>query len=937
MDAIISRLSAFTITNLDTTPPEVGCIETTEQALNQLTNNNIAPLPLPLPSPPTSPDPSTTASILDGDLRRLWLLDEKFDSHMKSIILSLDALSSPGISSQCQVEASLAQEKRWLESSIRELYGLQHHCEADIRVLAAAMRDRMAQFASGIDMYLEVLQRRSSPQSSPHVINSGKFILILSSQNSQLPLDPYFITDLHGKHTPSLVAILNVVAQNLFGHATRTWCNANLQSHKLFWEELMTEGGRTPSVRDTKLHTNFPTDLRTARKSLNIEPDTIKYAACPTCCCLYPPGNTGTATEWPTECTWRSFKDSPPCGQPLVKSAVKDGESVRAPIYPYVVQNFDSFVGRMLCRPGYEKILDDGTVFSDHDKELWDIKDAEAIRGLKGPDNKPFMDGFKRNELRLAWSLSVDWFNPFHNKKGGKSASSGSIAMLLLNLPPSLRYQSENIYLHSVSPREPTADRVNHYLEPLVQTMEHNHQHGTHFTKTYDNPHEGRNTRSMIAVEVFDLKGAKRVLGHCSPTSNHNFCSFCTTSKANIGNFDWQQWEPRKVEDLRSAAEKWRDAPSAAERKALYKANGVRWSALWGLSYFDPTRSVIVDGMHNLFEGLVEFHCRTVLGIDRPPPEPEEEKVADPEQLATATRLFAQSPPRDRLERFTIPVLKALCSNNHIPLPNVARGKKLKKAQVLDVLKDFLVGPLMLSSTTPLNIPQEKRALQIPAPSNSPNLAGSAFESLVGNEYIDELVTPSNTGAPTRRAREWVVGDDGVTAKELKHIHKFLSETTRPSWHTPPPKNLGEASHGTLKADQLRSSIEFDVPAAIAQIWDHKCQESGNERELRQKKLVHATMLLAMAICWATSYRTSTLHAAQYMKCMVEYLNTLKELYPNLPWRPNHHTALHIGPFLLLFGPMHGWWMFVFERLIGKLQKINTNYKLGELGAVILC
>ena len=255
----------------------------------------------------------------------------------------------------------------------------------------------------------------------------------------------------------------------------------------------------------------------------------------------------------------------------------------------------------------------------------------------------------------------------------------------------------------------------------------------------------------------------------------------------------------------------------------------MHWSALWGLSYFNPTQSVIVDGMHNVFEGLVEFHCRTVLGIDFPPPELEKEKVADPKQLATATKLFAQSPSRDRLEHFTIPVLKALCSNNHIPLPNVARGKKLKKAQVLDVLKDFLVGPLMLSSTTPLNIPQEKRALQIPAPSDSPNLAGSAFESLVGNEYIDELVTPSNTGAPTRRAREWVVGDDGVTTKELKHIHKFLSETTRPSWHTPPPKNLGEASHGTLKADQLRSSIEFDVPAAIAQIWDHKCQESGNE------------------------------------------------------------------------------------------------------------
>lgn len=179
------------------------------------------------------------------------------------------------------------------------------------------------------------------------------------------------------------------------------------------------------------------------------------------------------------------------------------------------------------------------------------------------------------------------------------------------------------------------------------------------------------------------------------------------------------------------------------------------------------------------------------------------------------------------------------------------------------------------------------------------------------------------------------MGDDGVNAKELKYIHKLLSETTRPSWHTPPPSNLGEASHGQLKADQLRSSMEFDVPAAIAQIWVHDRQTSGDGEQVeRQKRLADGTLLLATAICWATSYCTSELRAAQYMKCMVAYLNIIKELYPNIAWRPNHHAALHIGPFLLLFGPMHGWWMFVFERVIGILQKTNTNEKIGELSLV---
>jgi hypothetical protein len=177
----------------------------------------------------------------------------------------------------------------------------------------------------------------------------------------------------------------------------------------------------------------------------------------------------------------------------------------------------------------------------------------------------------------------------------------------------------------------------------------------------------------------------------------------------------------------------------------------------------------------------------------------------------------------------------------------------------------------------------------------------------------------------------WAVGDDAINSKELKRIHTFLAQTTRPTWHTPPPKNLGEKSHRKLKADQLRSSMEFDVPAAMAQIWviDNQSPDD-DERTQRKEKLVDATILLTTAICWATSYETSELHAGWFMKCMVAYLNILKELYPTIAWRPNHHAALHIGSFLLLFGPMHGWWMFVFERIIGSLQRINTNDKLGE-------
>jgi hypothetical protein len=172
MDDIIARLSALTIPNLATTLPIVASMETVEQALNQLTLNGISIL-----TPPSSPPAallgfSSTTLAPDGNLKNLCLLDARFDSHMKSIICSLDELASPSPSSQSHVEVSLLEEKQWLQASIRGLQGLQHHCNAEIWVLAEAMQDRMVEFTSGIDLYLEVLGERSPLQSSP-IINTS--------------------------------------------------------------------------------------------------------------------------------------------------------------------------------------------------------------------------------------------------------------------------------------------------------------------------------------------------------------------------------------------------------------------------------------------------------------------------------------------------------------------------------------------------------------------------------------------------------------------------------------------------------------------------------------------------------------------------------------------------------------------------------------------
>ncbi|KAF8547083.1 hypothetical protein OG21DRAFT_1425498 [Imleria badia] len=74
----------------------------------------------------------------------------------------------------------------------------------------------------------------------------------------------------------------------------------------------------------------------------------------------------------------------------------------------------------------------------------------------------------------------------------------------------------------------------------------------------------------------------------------------------------------------------------------------------------------------------------------------------------------------------------------------------------------------------------------------------------------------------------------------------------------------------------------------------------------------------------------SSAHTKAYRLCITEYLGALKRIHPGFNSRPNHHAAIHISDFLNLFGPVHSWWAFPFERLIGILQCLPKNHKSGK-------
>lgn len=169
-----------------------------------------------------------------------------------------------------------------------------------------------------------------------------------------------------------------------------------------------------------------------------------------------------------------------------------------------------------------------------------------------------------------------------------------------------------------------------------------------------------------------------------------------------------------------------------------------------------------------------------------------------------------------------------------------------------------------------------------------------------------------------------------ITQQMLARIRQDSESTLRPAWQANLPKAFGSPSHGKLKADQWRTVIEFDLPVSLIRILATQKPSGTLHKDAQLQKLVIHTLDLAMALGWGLSRRTSELHIKNYAMYMSRYLSGVQDLFPKYTLKPVHHYALHMQDIIRLFGPLHGTWAFPLERLIGVLQKFNTNSRAGE-------
>jgi Transposase family tnp2 len=424
----------------------------------------------------------------------------------------------------------------------------------------------------------------------------------------------YFARRLSGLEPITLACYILVATLHLFCGVSIEHCHFVLEVLRSI-VTLVSEASTSLISKQTV--SSIYSDIRTVVDIMDLEPKTKAFVCCPKCFFLYNVDTNDPQSSYPEHCTHRDAPDSEPCGRRLRKQRKRQDGHVELPSREFLYQDMKQWVASLYARSDLKDHLEPRPSLDRIDpNEISDIWDAPCLQEFLGPDGKtPFING-PANEGRLIFSLNMDGFNPYRNMAGGKRVSVGAIYMVCLNLPAALRFKVENMYLVAIipGPRQPSTHEINYLLRPLVDDLIDFWQPGIYLTRTFQRPN-GMLVRCAVVPLVCDLPAARQMSGFAHYTSRH-FCSECYQTLDDINDLNYESWEPRTYKNHLAAAETWRDAETLADRENAFKVDGIRWSELLRLPYWDPTKFTAIDSMHAFYLRLLSHHCRHIWGMN---------------------------------------------------------------------------------------------------------------------------------------------------------------------------------------------------------------------------------------------------------------------------------------------------------------------------------
>ncbi|PPQ82731.1 hypothetical protein CVT24_009908 [Panaeolus cyanescens] len=716
----------------------------------------------------------------------------------------------------------------------------------------------------------------------------------------------HFQSFLTGYEPPVQLCLLLVVALQVLAHASRRAGRLTLYMLSLVLKSMLGWPHKPLTKQQEGFVKSLPTHPDTVTGKFNLETKHTIYAVCPNMAChklykpTYKPGS--QVPIYPKRCDHQEFPNGPLCGTVLTQSIpTSSGQVYRKPIKRFIAFDLKDWISGLLSRTGYEDKMDNAwsRQASTH---MDDVFDGQFLKDFKYKDGSLFASHQRDNQARYALSMSVDFFNPRRNSS--HSVSCGIISLVNFNLPPHERYRAENVFLAGIipGPKEPPADAMNHYLEPVVDQLDAFWNPGVYFSRTAKYP-AGRLVILALIILICDLPAARKTAGMAS-VKHTFFCSSCHASihKEGYGSTDFKGWRRRTKEEYEEGSKKWLAAKTDTERTAVFNTYTTRWSAFSKLSYFDIHSSLAVDAMHNLFLGLLKDHAH-VLGIGIKRDGSKESALSTPLSLT----------PSDGMTEREHEDLADLLCYIQTPLQTTIQEDPDKVSRKLNT---FLHSSLLL-------MVQELRG--------NVSVADGSLKKMTKADLIAILIEWRKT-QPEHASRNV---NSVLNSQDLKVLQDNISNVVKPTWLTSLPPSLGGMVNVTLKADQWRVFGTVYLPLTLVVIW--KLQNPGAMNTESQpvneslKNILDCTMYLIQAIIVATSGTMKADMAELYLNLMLSYMRSLKNAFPTYKFKPNNHMSLHLSEHLRNFGPVHSWWTFPFERVIGMVQRIPTNNILGQL------
>ncbi|KAF9060975.1 hypothetical protein BDP27DRAFT_1235911 [Rhodocollybia butyracea] len=188
---------------------------------------------------------------------------------------------------------------------------------------------------------------------------------------------------------------------------------------------------------------------------------------------------------------------------------------------------------------------------------------------------------------------------------------------------------------------------------------------------------------------------------------------------------------------------------------------------------------------------------------------------------------------------------------------------------------------------------------------------------------------PSNLHHPSPLTAPWMKTPQKILGKDvLKEIAKDMKQTILPSWMSPAPHPSLWARQGgeKLSAEEWKVAGTIHVPITLISIWGYH-YEKEPQSQFFQILLNYLHMVHALCILFLRE--TSAPLRVEYRTRILDYLHSLRKLFPDFSIKPNQHYSVHAVEDLENLGPGHARSTPVWERDNGDLQEMNSNRRRG--------